>query len=171
MAEKQKSNKLIVVVIILMVVLLGAAGVIITLLVMGGDNTSSVIYDSETGFHYDVTASILTSGEVAVSQPDAVNVRFNPLATSNDGVNFRCEIGNSLANSLDMMVYIYFDMVDQEHIYTSGLMRPGEGITTFTADHKIPSGSYDVVLLPTLVEDDHKTIHSQSSVYLTLVVE
>ena len=172
MAEEKKSNKLILIVIILMVILLVAAGVIIALLVTGGNNeTSSEIYNSETGFGYEVTASLITSGEIAFSQPEGVAVRFSPYASSTDGLNFKCEIGNSLANTLDMYIEIYADMQAQDKVYGSGLMRPGEGITSFKALHEMPKGSYDVVLVLTLVEDDHKTIHNQSTVALILSVD
>lgn len=172
MAEKQKGSKLIVIVIILMVVLLAAAGVIIALLVKGGGNeTSSEIYTSERGFGYEVTASVITSGDVAFSQPEGVGVRYKPVAVSTDGWNFECEIGSSLANKLDMYIDMYSDIQAQDQIYVSGLMRPGEGITSFTAKHEMPKGQYDVVLVLTLVEDDHKTLHAQSVVALTLSVE
>ena len=173
MAEKQKSNKLIVVVIILMVILLAAAGVIIVMLAKGGDNTSSEIYNSETGFGYELNAEVLTSGDKAFSQTEGVAIKFKTVARSADGINFSCQIGNSTANALDMYIDIYenTDFSEEGRIYVSGLMRPGEGITSFKALKQMPSGNYDVVLIPTLIEDDHKTIHAQSSVALTLMVD
>lgn len=172
MAEKSKSNKsLIVIVIILLVLLLAAAGVVIVLLAKGEPGTPSTTFTSEYGIGYELNAEVITSGDVAFSQPDGVAVRFNTAARSSDGYNFTCEIANSRANTLDMYIDIYWDASYEDELYLSGLMRPGEGITTFKTNRQIPSGTYDVVLVPTLMEDDHKTIHAQSAVALTLVVE
>lgn len=174
MAEKNKS-KLAPILIILMLALLIAAGVIIALLISGKDSgnsdDSSLNFTPGSGIGYEINASVITSGDIAFSQPEGVAVRFKPLAISNDGINFDCEIGNSLANKLDMYIDIYSDVAATDQLYISGLMRPGEGITSFKARHEMPKGNYDVVLVLTLVEDDHSTLHAQSIVALTLNVE
>lgn len=172
MAEKSKSNKsLIVIVIILLVLLLAAAGVVIVILANGESGTPSTTFTSENGIGYELNATVLTSGEIAFSQPEGVAIKFNTAAKSTDGYNFTCKIGNSLANTLDMYVDIYWDASYEDELYLSGLMRPGEGITTFKSNREIPKGTHEVVLVPTLMEDDHKTIHAQSAVALYLIVE
>lgn len=173
MAEKEKKKNVFVpiLIIILVVVIAAAAVVILKLLNKDGDTESGLNYTSENGIGYEMNAVILTSGDIAVSQPDGVALRFNPIARSTDGENFTCEIANSLANKLDIYLDIYFDANYEDEIYLSGLLRPGEGITSFKTKRVMPKGTYDVVLVPTTVEDDHKTITGQSSVYLTLIVE
>ncbi len=170
MAEKNKSNKLVSILIILIALLVVGAGVVIALLVTGrNDETSSENSTSQGGIiGYEVNASVITSGDVAFSQPEGVAVRFKPVASSTDGINFECEIGNSLANTLDMYIDMYTS--EGEQIYISGLMKPGEGITSFKTNQQMPQGSYDVTLVLTLVEDDHSTLHAQSMVALTLMV-
>lgn len=172
MAEEKKKNKLVLVLIIVLVVVIAAAGIIIwQLLNREGDDTTSLNYTSENGIGYEINATVLTSGDLTVSQPDGVAIRFKPMAVSSDGENFGCEIANSYANALDMYIDIYVDASYEEEIYLSGLMRPGEGITSFKTNRVMSKGTYDVVLVATTVEDDHKTIHGQTSVALTLVVE
>lgn len=172
MAEKSKSNKLVVIVIILLVLILAAAGVVIVMLAKGGnDDTPSQGFTSETGIGYEMNAEVITTGDVAVSQPEGIGIRYNTLAQSSDGWNFTCEIGNSTANAKDIYIDIYWDDSYEEELYLSGLLRPGQGIKSFKTSRQIPSGYHDVVLVPTLVEDDHKTLLGQSAVVLTLFVE
>lgn len=171
MAEKSKSNKLVVIVIILLVLLLAAAGVVVVLLAKGDENTSSLDYTSTDGIGYEINAVVITSGDVAVSQPEGVGIRFNTAARSSDGWTFTCEIGNSTANQKDIYIDIYWDDSFEDELYLSGLMRPGQGITSFKTNRQIPSGVHEVVLVPTLVEDDHKTLIGQSAVVLTLFVD
>lgn len=172
MAEKKKNKALVpILIVILIVVIAAAAVIIIKLLNKEDDGGNSLNYTSEAGIGYELNATVLTSGDIAVSQPDGVAIRFVPMARSEDGENFVCEIANSYANALDMYIDIYLDANYEEEIYLSGLMRPGEGITSFKTNRVMSKGTYDVVLVATTVEDDHKTLVGQSAVALTLVVE
>lgn len=171
MAEKEKKeNVLVPILIIVLVVIIAAATVIILkLLNKEGDGGNSLNYTSENGIGFEGTAVVLTSGEAAVEQPAGVGVTMSTTATSTDGINFNCKIGNPLANKYDMYVAIYNDLAE-EPIYLSGLFSPGQGITSFKTNTKVPSGIYDVVLCLTLVEEDHKTLARQSNVSLHLIV-
>lgn len=173
MAEEKKKNKALVpiLIIVLVLVIVAAGVVILKLLNKEDESANSLNYTSENGIGYELNAVVLTSGDIAVSQPDGVAIRFKPIARSADGENFSCEIANSFANKLDIYIDIYTDASYEDEIYLSGLLRPGEGITSFKTNRKMSSGTYDVVLVPTTVEDDHKTIAAQSAVYLTLVVD
>lgn len=170
MAEKSKSNKLVVIVIILLVLILAAAGVVIVMLAKGGDDTSSPGFTFEYGIGFEGNAVVLTSGEAAVTQPDGLGITLQPVATSSDGINFSCKIGNPLSNKYDMYVALYEDFDSEDPIYLSGLFHPGEGLTTFNTNTKVPSGNYETILVITLVEEDHKTLVRQSNVFLNLVV-
>ncbi|MDE6728057.1 MAG: hypothetical protein K2J80_09000 [Oscillospiraceae bacterium] len=173
MAESEKKkNVLVPILIIILIVVVVAGGVVILKLLNKEEGDErSLNYTSGNGIGYEMNAVVLTSGDIAVSQPDGVAIKFKPIAKSEDGVNFSCEIANSLANKLDIYIDIYLDASYEDEIYLSGLLRPGEGITSFKTNRKMSSGTYDVVLVPTTVEDDHKTIAAQSAVYLTLVVD
>ena len=169
--EKKKNKALVPILLIILIVVIVAAAVVIIKLLTKEDDKPDTASGNWIGIGYEQNATILTSGEIAFSQPEGIGIRFNPLATSADGENFNCEIANSYANTLDMYIDIYTDGTYEEEIYISGLMRPGEGITYFKTNRVMSKGTYDVVLVLTLVEDDHKTIHSQSNVALTLYVE
>lgn len=172
MAEKEKKkNVLVPILIVVLIVVIVAAAVIVLKLLNKEDDTTSLNYTSENGIGYELNATVLTSGDVAVSQPEGVAIRFKPAASSTDGENFACEIANSYANKLDMYIDIYLDASYEDEIYLSGLMRPGEGITSFKTNRVMSKGTYDVVLVATTVEDDHKTLRGQTSVALTLIVE
>lgn len=170
-SEKKKNVLVPILIIILIVVIVAAAVVILKLLNKEEGDERSLNYTSENGIGYELNATVLTSGDVALSQPDGVGVSFYTAAKSTDGINFECEIGNSLANKLDMYIDIYLDASYEDEIYLSGLLRPGEGIKSFKSKFQLAPGAYDVVLVLTLVEDDHKTINGQSAVSLTMIVE
>ena len=175
MAEEKKKNKFVPILITILSLIIVAAGVIILLLLKKqGESGNSLNYTSENGIGYEINATVITSDvEFATSQGDGIAVKYKPSAISSDGWEFDCEMGNSTGNKLDMYLAIYEsdqDLTSQEPIYLSGLLKPGEGITHFKTNRKMPSGSYDVVLAFTLVEDDHQTLHGQSLVYLTFRV-
>lgn len=174
-SEKKKSKLVPILIIILIVVIAAATFVIVKLLDKQNGGESGLNYTSENGIGYEINAQVLTSDvEFATSQGDGIAVKYKPSAISSDGYEFDCSIGNSNGNKLDMYLAIYEsdqDLNEQEPVYLSGLLRPGEGITHFKTNRKMPSGSYDVVLAFTLVEDDHKTLHGQSLVYLTFRVD
>lgn len=175
MAEKEKKKNVLVPILIIVLIVVVAAAAVVIIKLLGKENggESGPNYTSENGIGYEINAQVYTSGDIAYSQPEGVAVRFKTVATSSDGTNFACEIGNSTANKLDMYIDLYDDiaMETENEIYLSGLLRPGEQITSFKTSRQMPKGSYDIVLVVTLVEDDHKTIHAQSSVALTLIVD
>lgn len=171
MAEKEKKRNVLVPILLIVLILIVAAAAVVIIKLLNKEDDEPKTSGNWIGIGYEQNATILTSGEIAYSQPEGIAVRFNPLAVSGDGENFECEIANSYGNTLDMYLDIYVDLVDKEEIYLSGLLRPGEGITHFKTNRVMPKGTYDVVLVLTLVEDDHKTIHSQSNVALTLYVQ
>ena len=98
-------------------------------------------------------------------------LRYQKIARSSDGVNFKCEIGNSPANKYDMYINIYKDPELTEQILLTGLIPPGSEITEFESEIPLESGTYNTTLVLTQVEDDHSTFHAQLMVVLDLVVE
>ncbi len=99
-----------------------------------------------------------------------ISLEYKNVATSNDGREFSCFIANSAKNKYDMYLGIYKDASYQEELFLTQLLRPGSGIQSFTCSEALEPGTYDVVLVFTLVKEDHQTIKSQTSVAYTLTV-
>lgn len=92
-------------------------------------------------------------------------------AISEDGKTFTCYIANSEYNEYDMFIALYENLTDEDPIYLSGLMRPGEAFREITLDKALDAGTHRVNLAMTQVEDDHSTIHGQSVVTIDMVVQ
>ncbi len=95
---------------------------------------------------------------------------FQNQAVSEDGKTFTCYIANSEYNEYDMFIALYKNLNDEEPIYLSGLMRPGEAFREIVLDEALGKGDHTVNLVFTQVEDDHSTIHGQSIVTITMQV-
>ena len=95
---------------------------------------------------------------------------FQNQAFSEDGKTFTCYIANSEYNEYDMFIALYKNLNDEEPIYLSGLMRPGEAFREIVLDEALGKGDHTVNLVFTQVEDDHSTIHGQSIVTITMQV-
>ncbi len=100
-----------------------------------------------------------------------IPLHFATVATSKDGENFKCVLGNPGGAQYDMYFDMYADSEMKDQIYISGLVPPGSQIEEFKTNKKFPKGNTDIVLAITTVEDDHKTLHLQTFVALTLIVE
>jgi hypothetical protein len=99
-----------------------------------------------------------------------VNLEFQNIAFSDDGINFTCHLANSEANNEDMFFNIYKDNTLSEQIYLSGLVAPGTAIDSFVSEIKLDPGEYSAIILFTTVSDDHQTMTSQTPVEITLQV-
>lgn len=87
-----------------------------------------------------------------------------------NGKDFAGYLANAAENNYDM----YFDMYNaqdtSEQLYLSGLLKPGTALDKIKLKTDLPDGDHQAILFFTSVEDDHKTIHSQISVAVTLHV-
>lgn len=126
---------------------------------------------------YDANAVVVTDEDELQKLVDEINrndgkisLEYKNIATSKDGKNFSCYIANSVKNKYDMYLGIYTDADYTEELYLTQLMKPGSGIKNFQCKKKLKPGTYDVVLVFTLVEHDHVTIHTQTNVTYTLNV-
>ena len=70
-----------------------------------------------------------------------------------------------------MYLGIYTDASYKEELFLTQLMKPGSGIKNFKSKKKLEPGQHNVVLVFTLVKEDHKTIHTQTVVTYVLNVE
>lgn len=100
-----------------------------------------------------------------------ISLEYKNIAVSGNGTDFDCYIANSLDNTADMYIGIYTDATYEEELYLTQLMKPGSGITSFECNKKLGPGHHDAVLVFTLVEDDHETIRTQTSVTYSLNVD
>ncbi len=171
----QKTSKKTAVIIIIAVILLLAAGVTVFLLLNKGDSEpeptdnggliqyeGGVINYEDAQLKYDEAQKKADEGMVAVN--------YAISAASEDGRHFKCKIKNPVRNSYDMYLNIYKDNTFEEQILLTGLIPPGSGIEEFESEIQLDPGEYESVLVMTLVEDDHTTLHAQSSVVLRLYV-
>ncbi len=97
-------------------------------------------------------------------------LEYDADAYSVNGKDFKCYLANAPENTYDM----YFDMYNgsniDEQLFLSGLLKPGQALDKIELKTDLPDGDHSVVLFFTTVEDDHKTLHSQISVTMTLHV-
>lgn len=179
MEEKQQSsNKKIIVILIIIIFLLLAGGAVWFFFLRDkpADNNVGGELTSEGNIPYEVNVGVLKPNAGLEEQlkdgtGDRIPLHFATSAISEDGENYKCVLGNPNGAKYDIYFDMYADAEMTEQIYLSGLVPPGSQLEGFKTNTKFPQGSTDVVLVITQVEDDHKTLHSQTSIYLTLYVK
>lgn len=126
---------------------------------------------------YDASAVVVTDEDELQKLVDdmyakdgQISLEYKNIANSEDGSNFSCYIANSAKNKYDMYLGIYTDVSYKEELLLTRLMKPGSGIKNFKSNKKLGAGQHNVILVFTLVEEDHETIHTQTNVMYTLNV-
>lgn len=97
-------------------------------------------------------------------------LEMKTVASSDDGKNFICYLGNAKSNSYDMYMVLYLDST-QEEIYRTGLLPVGSRIESFELEKALEPGEHTATIVYNQVEDDGVTVHAQVNVGLDLVVE
>ena len=174
--EKKSSNKTIVILLIIVILLLLAAGIVAAAFIMKkdadlpdeGDNGGLIKYEAGVVNYEDAQRVYDEMQERA--KEGMVGVHYSNNARSEDGTHFTCFIENPTRNGLDMYLNIYKDEDMTEQILLTGLIPPGSGIEEFESEIPLEPGEYKSVLVMTLVEDDHSTLHGQTKVFLNLYV-
>ena len=179
MAEEKKksSNKTVIILLLIVILLLLIGGGVFLFLNMNKPAEN----DNNTGgkqIPLEINAGVVNPDKVkewneqAIKemQDNEIPMIFSPTATSTDGVNFECEIGNPPGAKYYMYLDLYSDTSLEEEVYLSGLLEPGKGVTSFSTSKTFPKGETDAVLVLTTVRDDQKTLVAQTMVYLTLQV-
>lgn len=179
----KKENSINPLIILLLVIILLLIAVVVAVLLRGktdNTNTAEVPFTTEAPFSlsYDNGAVVIDQDEFEKrvsemykqAEEGYIDLTFQAEAFSSDGENFTCKIANAETNNYDMYIDIYKDDACTEQLYISGLLAPGTEIKQFKSKQKLALGDYEALLVLTQIEDDHKTIHSQTSVYLTLHV-
>lgn len=174
--EKKSSNKTIIILLIIVILLLLAAGIIAVVFIMKkdadlpdqGDNGGLIQYEAGIINYEDAQKEYDEMQKRA--DEGMVGVHYSNIAKSEDGTHFTCFIENPIRNGYDMYLNIYKDDTMTEQILLTGLIPAGSGIEEFESEIPLEPGDYKSVLVMTLVEDDHSTLHAQSKVYLNLYV-
>lgn len=176
----KKPSKTELILIMIIVVLLAACGIALIMLLTRKNDAQPEKSGAGEGIIKYEEAVIALNADDLQEQLDEMQkkaddrqmaLRYQKIAHSSDGVNFKCEIGNSAANKYDMYINIYKDPELTEQILLTGLIPPGSGITEFESEIPLEAGTYNTTLVLTQVEDDHSTFHAQLMVVLDLVVE
>ena len=180
--EKSNSSKKLVVILIIVIVVLVVGGGAAAMIILGNkDDTSAEAEETTLGYGMIgyAEAAVPINEEAYADRIRQIyeeaadgylTLQYQNTARSDDGVHFTCEIGNSAANHYDMYFNIYLDQDFEEQILLTGLYRPGTGIEEFESEIPLDPGTYEAVLVLTLVGDDHATLKGQSYVVLNLVV-
>ncbi len=178
MAEEKQSSKKTLIIILMIVIILLLAGGITAFVLMKADKEPTESTPGGKQIPLDVNAGVLSPDQLKdwnesalqEAQDTQIPVSFAPNATSSDGTNFLCEIGNPPGAKYYMYLDLYSDTTLTEEVYLSGLLEPGKGITSFTTNRPFPKGETDAVLVLTTVKDDQQTLVAQTMVVLTLQV-
>ncbi|MBD5103319.1 MAG: hypothetical protein HDT47_00435 [Ruminococcaceae bacterium] len=175
-----KNNKLIVVIILVAVVIISGLAAVIFLLLGKDEAPVDPVEKNLIGgqIQYEQGVIALNQEDLQKAFDEAVQktkegyitVDFNNRAESSDGKKFLCYLGNSVENTYDAYFNMYLDSTFSDQILLTGLIPPGSGIDNFTSEIDLDPGTYEAVLVLTQVEDDHSTIHSQTNLGITLVV-
>lgn len=178
--KKSSNNKIIIILLIIVILLLIGGGVTAFVLLNANhpDDEPSTTSGGGKVIPLEVTAGVLSPDQLKdwnekalqEAKDTQIPVSFAPNATSTDGVNFLCQIGNPPGAKHYMYLDIYADTSLEEEVYLSGLLEPGKGITSFSTNRTFPKGETEVVLVFTTVQDDMQTLVAQTMVVLTLQV-
>ena len=163
-AENKKglSNKVIIIAAAVIIALLMA--VVVLLLTrpaptdIGDEGVPKIGYATEATVLLDQDSLQAAMDEAMANAKDGnIGLYYQNDATSNDGTNFDCFIGNSSSNVYDMFLTIYADAELTDQIFLSGLVPPGSGFESITLDHALDPGVHTVYVALTQVDTDEET--------------
>lgn len=178
--EKKSSQKTIIILLLIVIILLIAGGAVFFILNANkGNGETSDATSGGKQIPLEVNAQVLdperlsnwNEKELAAMEDNQIPIIYSPVVNSKDGETFACQIGNPAGAKYYIYLDMYSDTTLEEEIYLSGLLAPGQGITSFKTSKKFPEGETDVVLVITTVQEDRNTIVAQTMVALTLYVQ
>lgn len=122
------------------------------------NNQLAIGYASEATVLLDQTSLQAAMDEAMQNAKDGnIGLYYQNDATSKDGIEFDCFIGNSSSNIYDMFLTIYTDAELTDQIFLSGLVPPGSGFEHITLEHELEPGVHEVYVALTLVDTDEDT--------------
>lgn len=179
-AEKKNNKQLLIIIIIIAAVLIIAGLVTVIVLLLNKDEKPNQV-DQPTGGLINYQPGVIAvdaddfqakfDEAVKEMENSSIGLIFNNYAYSDDGVHFKCYLGNSEVNNKDLYFNIYTDLSFSKQVLLTGLIPPGSGIDTFESEIKFEPGTHEAILVLTKVDDDHSTIIGQTNVQLTLYVK
>lgn len=174
--EEKKSSKTVVILLLIIILLLLAAGIVAAVFILKKDNAdlpdggNNGVIKYEAGVvNYEDAQRVYDEMQERAKE-GMVGVHYSNNARSEDGKHFTCFIENPIRNGYDMYLNIYKDETMEEQLLLTGLIPAGSGIEEFDSEITLEPGEYKSVLVMTLVEDDHSTLHAQTKVFLNLYV-
>lgn len=181
--QEKKSSSKIVVILLIALILLVIGGIITAVLLLR--NRGSEDEPSAEGEEPAVTIGYEGNGVVALSEDELqrildemqrtaeegmVDLNFQNMAVSEDGVHFECKLGNPISNKYDEYFQILLNNDPDQQVLLTGLIQPGAELANFESEIPLEPGEYRSTLIITQIEDDHATIVGQAMVVLHLVV-
>lgn len=155
-------------------VVIAAAAVVVTAVVIVAvmllnrdslDNDNRVIGYADASVFLDEDSLQAAYDEASQNAANnSVALWYKNNAYSDDGIHFKCFIGNSSGNLYDMFLTIYSDLAMTDQIFLSELIRPGSGFEQIELERALEAGTNTVYVASTLVdtaEDGTQTIVSQ----------
>lgn len=131
------------------------------MMIRGGQDDPSdgrIGYATEASVLLDQDSLQAAMDEAMANARDGnVGLYYQNDATSRDGINFDCFIGNSSSNLYDMFLTIFSDSELTDQIYLSGLVPPGSGFEHITLEHELEPGVHTVYVSLMLVDTDKET--------------
>lgn len=160
--KKSLSNKVIIIAAAVIIVLLA---IVVVLLLrrpsptsIGDADVPQIGYATEATVLLDQNSLQAAMDEAMANARDGnIGLYYRNDATSSDGTNFDCFIGNSSSNIYDMFLTIYADAEMTDQLFLSGLVPPGSGFEHITLDHALDPGVHTVYVALTQVDTDEET--------------
>jgi len=166
--EQQKKRGVTVIILLVLILLVAVVGVAAFVL-RSGQSAQSVdpSQDNKLKFATDGITAIDEEGlqkavdEMEEKSKETVGLYYSGSASSSNGTDFTCYLGNSPSNQYNAFYTLYADAELTDLVFLSDLLRPGEAFQSITLEHALPKGTTMVYCALTLVEDDLETIHNQ----------
>lgn len=122
--------------------------------VSGSDRLGRVEYATEGVTVVNDENAVQRAAEEIFNAPDeAVGLKYQNDAFSEDGVHFTCLIANSELNVHDAFFTICADREMTDELYVSGLLRPGQAFEKIALEHPLESGDHTVYVTIALMDE------------------
>jgi hypothetical protein len=183
MAETNKKTPLLIIVLVLFVFVAGLLAAVIYLLTRSSDETTPQSVSAAPRLEYASEGVIFTEDPDALQkaydeasekvEDSVVPLSYRNVASSEDGVNFKCYIANPPRARFDMFVAIYADFAMTDELYLSQLLRPGTAFDSIQLNRALGSGNHEVYAVFTTLDeqDGEQVIRGQAAVTMEFRVQ
>lgn len=181
MAETNKKTPLLIIVLVLFVFVAGLLAAVIYLLtrqpaeVPQQDAPPRLEYASKGVIYTEDPDALQKAYDEASEKVEesVVPLSYRNVASSEDGVNFKCYIANPPRARFDMFVAIYADFAMTDELYLSQLLRPGTAFDTIQLNRALDAGNHEVYAVFTTLDeqDGEQVIRGQVAVTMEFRVK